>query len=786
MAKALYIFTLKDTLYSRSELRSKRVAELKALIDYEKLVINKSEFEKFISAWNSKSTKVLKEECLSRGLITTGSKGMLALELSFSTNLPEPILDEDQIAVLNSEHTKLLVHAGPGAGKTTTLCELAKKYSDKRVLFLVYTKAICAEIIARIKRRGGVISNKEKIKYLTSTFVLTMDEYAAKRQVSISHGYRGSFIKSLEMGCQEWEQWDLLIVDEVQDVTDQYAPLLVQLEKVSERIVYAGDIRQSIYPGTDFIKGLVCPKLNLSYNYRSSKKIVNMLNVFSANYFGDDHIEQKCVTDKEGFVGTINIKDICHVLTNTSFVISPVSFEKYGTEVVANELRQRCSDVGKYLRVGNPIPDIATLSNAYRLKGCETDKGFLIQGDIDYDKLNVKRFDMAKLYFVSISRARNEFYFAHTSKHFSLLETHILDPIKELIGAKTIFDKSVFVCTPTTIEPNVEPICSFESVKFTPLVEVDESKFLNLFIKHSIAYNIGALKEDPFEAAKIKMSKEVGIEWTLGDKYKHLEINLRIENAKFMSLANRPIIPHRSKMVIGHAVSIVDFESETSVIGINTPINILAGWSFITGKKPILIETFEGEKKTFQFSDIKNKVRAGLLIKQATCAKVKNRHSYRLNLGTVMCVDIEELNGIILEIGAVAYNGRLIDVYHSVSPACQGEHYKRVDNFINVEILCGWKKIINPAIYHNDMLNDFKIWHSSLGECTNIQWAGSDDKILDIKCFDLRKPYMGLSGLKKGTTLTNAVERLIGPNIFEPHRAFEDALATLGVYITMN
>lgn len=252
------------------------------------------------SKWSRATKEELEAELRSRNLRAISIQdSILKLEGSYSRESFR--LDPDQKKLLSATEKKILVYAGPGAGKTTTLAALAaSRRRQNRVIFLVYTKAAQESIIEKIKtHRVSIIPRQRlcRLDYLDQKgiYVLTFHQYGYRRHQSKCN-FRQTLSRGIEMGIQSWEVYDLLLVDEVQDITSEHVPLLRQLEKVSEQVVYAGDIRQQLYPGAKFMERVWdsprYTKYYLRYNHRSTPGLVAMLNRFSRTHFGEQHLEQ--------------------------------------------------------------------------------------------------------------------------------------------------------------------------------------------------------------------------------------------------------------------------------------------------------------------------------------------------------------------------------------------------------------------------------------------------------------------------------------------------------------
>lgn len=172
-------------------------------------------------------------------------------------------LDEEQQAVVNCEESCVVI-AGPGSGKTRTLVAKAEKlWLDTDIICLTFTRAAAREMRQRMP---GVKAQ-------------TIHSYCYGEV-----GWPGNYDKLLPkfLVKDEKESYDWVLVDEVQDLTEE--ELNVVLSIVGSKLFAVGDPYQSIYGWNGALGMKVFRKLNgyktfnLRNNYRSCSKIVDWLN----------------------------------------------------------------------------------------------------------------------------------------------------------------------------------------------------------------------------------------------------------------------------------------------------------------------------------------------------------------------------------------------------------------------------------------------------------------------------------------------------------------------------
>lgn len=399
------------------------------------------------SHWFGLDKSIVQKELSLRGIKTRiNNYEELILKLEAEKHRSkEPELDEDQKALLVAKDKHILLHAGPGAGKTTVLCALAAKrrnLGDQAIVFVVYTKAAQHSIEEKIRKYGISITPRRLMKFGKGLFVVTFHQYAYQRSPGkkAMGSYRATLTSGIEAGIQSWEKWDLLIIDEVQDITSEHEPLLVQIEKISKQSIYAGDARQQIYSGASFMPKIWNDKKYikhyLRYNHRSHPKIVALLNIYSKTHFGKYHLEQipdhsykssnrppvagLSISEGEKSYQSVGIiaADLCSDIANDlkAYVISPISTKKFkGTAEIVASFRERIIHNGapyaKVLESGvsvyNPNEIVTNVGSSFLLKGTEADTVVVVQADIPYDKMIAPRAEIARLVYVALSRAKN-------------------------------------------------------------------------------------------------------------------------------------------------------------------------------------------------------------------------------------------------------------------------------------------------------------------------------------------------------------------------------------------
>ncbi|WP_341488293.1 AAA family ATPase [Mesomycoplasma ovipneumoniae] len=202
-------------------------------------------------------------------------------------NIADKLTEEQQNVVnLALKGENVLVDACIGSGKTTVIQVLCDKLpSDKKILYLTYNKLLKFEAKNKIENK---IENM--IKNMIEDKNVIVQNY---------HGFASGFLKKKRINSSPADSiriflrnnisvgtYDVLLIDEYQDITEEISQLL---EKIKEKnpniqIVAVGDINQKIYDNTklnvvDFIDKFLgsYKKINLTFSFRMPKEHANML-----------------------------------------------------------------------------------------------------------------------------------------------------------------------------------------------------------------------------------------------------------------------------------------------------------------------------------------------------------------------------------------------------------------------------------------------------------------------------------------------------------------------------
>ena len=352
-----------------------------------------------------------------------------------------------------------MINAGPGTGKTTTVCKLLQSimldsgHDPPMVVALTFTRAGEQVLIKNMEKLlpDHLIKSMFSFPSDKGLYIATFDKFAGNIIGALDIGNVGYDGRKLIAGKHISEDEDLkldfLVVDESQDVKVPEMAIITSLAEKTKRTVLAGDPRQECSQGNMFFsskwmyteeeEGKVA-KCNLVNNYRSSPGIVCRINQFSAENF--PNIGGKCPQyaaaakyhdlEERDFPSVV-IHDclgssdmgvkIAEVLIKYSpddaYVIAPATFRKMGcamtwnklescmkaqncrmsTEITTNERKTSCE---------KECQDSYMIGTSQKLKGTERNYVLIYGVDLDYKNQFFKPNRLKKLLYVALSRAK--------------------------------------------------------------------------------------------------------------------------------------------------------------------------------------------------------------------------------------------------------------------------------------------------------------------------------------------------------------------------------------------
>ena len=150
-------------------------------------------------------------------------------------------LTDEQKELLNQTAMgkNVLVDACIGSGKTTAIQVLCNVFPNKRILYLTYNKLLKIDARAKIQGRNVTVANYHGFAYMSLI------------KKGISSGI-SDLIQTFNREKPYVQYYDMLVLDEYQDIEQEIAEMLVHIKNCNPhiQIIAVGDMKQKIYDKT--------------------------------------------------------------------------------------------------------------------------------------------------------------------------------------------------------------------------------------------------------------------------------------------------------------------------------------------------------------------------------------------------------------------------------------------------------------------------------------------------------------------------------------------------------
>lgn len=411
----------------------------------------------------------------------------VCIKCNCSSNLPT-ISDEQSTIVKAIECNNVTVDAVAGSGKTTTTMFIAQKYSNKKILLLTYNKQL-------------QLDSQIKCSSFKNIDVYTFHGFCGYIYKTICHNDTQMY-KLIKINPVRNIQYDIIIVDEAQDLVDAYYQFVKTIEKfnsIKHTLMLIGDKYQNIYkfngastkylefPEKYFDKSF--KHLTLQMSYRLTNQMSNWLNnevmhqqriktckngdpvtiVFETNKYRSFHKAAKYFNDKitelyNNGVDVNNIMILCYSVRSSSVV------------KCVNEIK-KITNFDVYVPMNDDYPinrdcckDKILISSIHQSKGIERDYVFVFQFDTSYCYAFKEYLtELNNLYYVALTRAkkkltvfiRNISVYDMIIEPFSFLtfnENNYVEYINKIKSFKPLLTEKMIISNELK---NVTDVCKF-------------------------------------------------------------------------------------------------------------------------------------------------------------------------------------------------------------------------------------------------------------------------------------------------------------------------------------
>ena len=349
------------------------------------------------------------------------------------------ILSDEQLKMIfeAKKGVNILVDACIGSGKTTTIQALCNELSDKSILYLTYNRLLKIDAKRKICNKNVFVQNYHGFAYCVLSKL-------GKRV-----GYQ-QLVKEFNILKPEISQYDLLVLDEYQDINQDIAEMLLIIKEQNPeiQIIAVGDMNQKIYDSTSlnilkFIENFLEDYKMICFTkcFRLSKKYAQYIgNIWNKDIVGvNEHCQVETMNIKEvtNYLAVQNTKDILCLGSRTSKMSNvlnelenkyPFKFNKYTVYAsISDEDRNNT-------KISNNCAIFTTFDSS---KGMERPICVVFDFTENYwesrlQKPNVKYEILKNIFCVAMSRGKEKIIFVVPDKNTKMLNEKILStPVTE-------------------------------------------------------------------------------------------------------------------------------------------------------------------------------------------------------------------------------------------------------------------------------------------------------------------------------------------------------------------
>ncbi len=202
------------------------------------------------------------------------------------------------------DRKNILVDACIGSGKTTAIQYLCDELpATLKILYLTYNKLLKLDAKAKIRNSNTTVTNYHGFAFMS------LKKIGVKAGIS-------DLIQRFNKEKPKLEHYDVLIIDEYQDIELELAEMLKHIKSTNSniQIIAVGDMAQKIYDKTTldvpvFMKQFLGGHINLQFTscFRLSTDLASMLGrVWQKKIIG---VNNNCIVEK------MTVKDVVNFLT---------------------------------------------------------------------------------------------------------------------------------------------------------------------------------------------------------------------------------------------------------------------------------------------------------------------------------------------------------------------------------------------------------------------------------------------------------------------------------------
>lgn len=309
-----------------------------------------------------------------------------------------PISPEQKEIIQKMNNKNLIIDSVAGSGKTTTNIYIAKHYSNYNILLLTYNAKLKIETKTRIQKLG--ITNLECHSYHSFCVKYYYDKCFTDSEIKK--------IISTNMKSKKVFTYDIIILDEAQDITNLYYELICKINldnKLYAKICLLGDKYQSIYDFNNaderyltyaeqffVFNDLTWDKCNLTTSFRITNTMsefinncmlkYNRINAFKQSKYKPRYVTCKVFPNK--YSTYYPFQEIEHYIKmgykpNEIFVLAPsIKSQNCPARMLENYIKTKLPNISIYVPTSDEakidddvIADKLIFSTYHQAKGLE-------------------------------------------------------------------------------------------------------------------------------------------------------------------------------------------------------------------------------------------------------------------------------------------------------------------------------------------------------------------------------------------------------------------------------
>lgn len=330
--------------------------------------------------------------------------------------------EQKEIIEMSVKGKNIFVDAVIGSGKTTILREIVKKNKDKKILYLTYNRLLKEDAKKMIQLGNAEIQNYHGFVYK----YLTINKYPYSNQNGIK-----DFIYRVEKGDIKMPQFDMIVIDEYQDINNETGELLKTIDFYQDKkvqLIFVGDMKQKIYDTTtiDVINDVVLKlrsdyiNMDLTNCFRISKDYATKIGNIWGKKINGTNLAQKTTKTEfsyEKLIAKLNEYENKDILILTPFR-NNITLNQFISRI-EKEYPEKYNKTNLYITIGSeanisPVKDSMIVTTYDGSKGLERQLTIVFgwdEGTLGYRSQKGNKEIIKNLYLVAASRGKKEIIF---------------------------------------------------------------------------------------------------------------------------------------------------------------------------------------------------------------------------------------------------------------------------------------------------------------------------------------------------------------------------------------